>query len=122
MKIAVTATGPDLDAEVDPRFGRCAHFILFDTDTDEFEAVANDNMSAAGGAGIQSAQLVADKGAEVVLTGNCGPNAHRTLDAADVDVVTGVAGSVRDAVSKYKAGRFSPSDEPNVSAKFGAGS
>ena len=122
MKIVVTSKGPDLDAEVDPRFGRCAQFILFDTDTDEFEAVANDNISAAGGAGIQAAQFVADKGAEVVLTGNCGPNAYRTLQAAEIEVIIGASGIVRDAVAKYKAGGFAPSDEPNVSAKFGAGS
>lgn len=119
MKVAITSTGTDLDAQVDPRFGRCAHFILFDTDTEEFEAVANDNILAAGGAGIQSAQFVADKGAEVVLTGNCGPKAYRTLSAAGVEVIIGVSGAARDAIAKYRAGELSSTDAPNVDAKFG---
>jgi len=119
MKIAVTASGTDLDSEVDPRFGRCANFIFIDTETDEFEAVPNESVAAGGGAGVQSAQLVADKGAAVVLTGNCGPNAFRTLQAAEIEVIVGVSGAVRDAVSKYKVGEFSRSDAPNVDAKFG---
>jgi len=119
MKIAVTSSGTDLDAEVDPRFGRCTNFIFVDTDTDEVEVAANEGMMAAGGAGIQSAQIVADKGATVVLTGNCGPNAYRTLEAAGVKVIIGVAGTVREAVDKYKAGELSATEGPNVGAKFG---
>jgi len=119
MRIAVTSSGPDLNAELDPRFGRCANFIFVDTDTDEIEVVANESTVAAGGAGIQSAQLVAEKGAEVVLTGNCGPNAYRTLETAGIKVIVGVGGTVRDAVEKYKAGELSSTDGPNVDPKFG---
>ena len=43
MKIAILATGPSLDAEVDPRFGRCQHFIIVDPETMQFEAVENTN-------------------------------------------------------------------------------
>ena len=119
MKIAVTASGAGLDAEVDPRFGRCANFVLVDPETMAFEEVENTNVSMGGGAGIQSAQLVADKGAKVVLTGNCGPNAYRALQAAGVEVIVGVSGTVREAVENYKAGAFAPTDAPNVDAKFG---
>ena len=72
-----------------------------------------------GGAGIQAAQLVADKGADVVLTGNCGPNAYRTLEAADVKLVVGVSGTVREAVDKFKSGAFESTEGPNVDAKSG---
>ena len=27
MKVAVSSTGPDLDATVSPRFGRCPYFV-----------------------------------------------------------------------------------------------
>jgi len=120
MKIAVTATGPGLDDAVDPRFGRCACFVFVDTETDDVETVPNENLAGAGGVGIQSAQLVAEKGAGVVLTGNCGPNAYRTLEAAGIALIVGVGGTVRDAVAQYKAGELSSADEPNVDAKFGA--
>jgi len=119
MKIAVTAAGTGLDSEVDPRFGRCANFIFVDTETDEVEAVANSGMTASGGAGVQAAQLVADKGAEVVLTGNCGPNAYRTLEAAGVKLVVGVSGTVREAIEKQKTGEFESTEGPNVDAKSG---
>ncbi len=104
---------------MDPRFGRCANFVIVETDDMTSEAIANDNMSAGGGAGIQSAQLVADKGATVVLTGNCGPNAFRTLEAAGITIVTNVSGSVRTAVESYTAGRLSPTDGPTVDSHAG---
>jgi len=106
MKIAVTATGPDLDAQVDPRFGRCAYFIFVDTDTMEFEAVPNPYVSAMGGAGIQAAQLVANKGATAVLSGAFGPNAAQTLSAVGVQMYPNVMGTVREAVERFKRGEL----------------
>lgn len=121
MKIAVSATAPTLDAEVDPRFGRCQYFIIVDPETMEFEAMDNSSAMAAGGAGISTAQVVANKGVGVVLTGNCGPNAYQTLSAAGVQVISGVVGIVRDAVEAYKAGRLQSSAQPSVEAHFGMG-
>jgi predicted Fe-Mo cluster-binding NifX family protein len=121
MKVAVTSTGPDLDSQVDPRFGRCQYFVIVDTDSMEFEALENPNIMASGGAGIQSAQLVAEHGAEVVLTGNCGPNAYQTFQAAGVGVIVGVSGTVRAAIEKYKSGQLTAADGPSVSEKYGSG-
>ncbi len=121
MKIAVSATGLGLDAEVDPRFGRCAYFVIVDLETMQFEAVENSSAVAAGGAGISAAQMIANKGVQVILTGNSGPNAYRTLSAAGIQVITGAVGKVRDAVDAYKAGRLQPSAQPNVAAHFGVG-
>ena len=121
VKIAISATGPGLDADVDPRFGRCQYFIIIDAETMQFEALENSSAAAAGGAGISAAQMVANKGAEVVLTGNCGPNAYQTLSAAGVQVISGVSGTVRDAVQAHKAGKFQPSAQPNVASHYGMG-
>jgi len=119
VKIAVSSTGQGLDAEVDPRFGRCQYFVVVDGDTMDFDAVENPNVMASGGAGIQSAQLVADKGAEVVLTGNCGPNAFQTLQAAGVSVYVGIAGTVGQVVEQFKRGELKPVTGPSVGDKFG---
>jgi len=121
MKVAVSSTGPDIGSQVDPRFGRCKYFIVADTDSMDFESVENPNVMAMGGAGIQSAQLIANKGVEAVLTGNCGPNAFRTLAAAGVKVVTGVNGIIKEAVEGFKSGKFQATSQPSVAAKFGAG-
>ena len=121
MKIAISATGPSLDAEVDPRFGRCAYFAVGDPDTMEFEFIENTSMMAGSGAGISSGQGIAGMGVQVVLTGNCGPNAHQTLSAAGVQIITGVSGTVSEAASGYKAGKFQAASAPNVNAHFGTG-
>ena len=119
MKICITSKGEDLDAEVDPRFGRCSYFVFVDTDSLAFEAVKNPNLDAAGGAGIQSGQLVAGKGVSTVLTGNVGPNAFDTLKAAGVDVVTGMSGTLRQAITTYKQGKINPTQGPSVGSKYG---
>jgi predicted Fe-Mo cluster-binding NifX family protein len=121
MKIAVTATEPNLDAQVDPRFGRCRHFLIVETDDLSFEAVENPNMALGGGAGIQSAQLIAEKGVGAVLTGNCGPNAYHTLSAAGLQVVIGASGTVREVVDQFKSGAFAAASGANVQSHFGMG-
>ena len=119
MKICVTAQGDNLDAELDPRFGRCKYFLFVDKETLEFEAVENPNIDSAGGAGIQSGQLVAGKEVKVVLTGNVGPNAFQTLTTAGIDVVTGLSGSVKEVMEKYSKGDVEPTKGPSVNSKFG---
>ena len=119
MKVAVTSKGTTLDDQVDPRFGRCATFVIVETDDMSFESVENSNAAAGGGAGIQSGQLVTEKDAKVVLTGNCGPNAFRTLEAAGIEVIVGASGTVREAVEQYKAGTLAATGGPNVDSHNG---
>lgn len=115
MKVAVSAQGPNLDSLVDPRFGRARHFLLIDTETGQFTAHDNgQNLNAAQGAGIQAAQMVARLGAEAVLTGNVGPKAFTALQAGEVAVHTGAAGTVRQALEDYRAGRLQPAAKANV--------
>ena len=115
MKVAVTAKGPELSSPVDPRFGRAAYIIIVDTETMGFEALDNTmNVSAFKGAGIQAATMVADKGVEVLLTGYCGPNAFKTVQAAGVKVVNDVTGTVEEAVQKFISGDVVYSDGANV--------
>jgi predicted Fe-Mo cluster-binding NifX family protein len=121
MKIAVSAAGTTLETMIDPRFGRCQYFLFVDPETLQFEAVDNSNAMAGGGAGISTAQAIATKGVEAVLTGNCGPNAHQVLSAAGIKVITGVAGKVKDAVQDYKSGKYQVSSQPNVTEHFGMG-
>jgi len=119
MKIAVTSTGKTLDSQVDPRFGRAACFIIIDTETMDLNVIENENAAAAGGAGISSAKIVIDAEAEAVLTGNCGPNAERTLSAAGLQLYTRVTGTVAEAVELFKSGKLAEASGPNVEPHFG---
>lgn len=104
MKICITSEGNTPESTMDSRFGRCPYFILADTDTMEMEAVRNDNAELRGGAGIQSGQKMSELGVSTVITGKVGPNASRTLEAAGIEVITGVDGTVQDALEKFKNG------------------
>ena len=119
MKICITSQGNTLESQVDPRFGRCAFFIIADPDTMDFEAIDNANAGSAGGAGIQSGQLVSEKGVNAVLTGNVGPNAFQTLNAAKIEVITGVNGIIKDVITKYKNGELKTISGPSVGSHFG---
>lgn len=121
MKVAISSTGPDLEAQIDMRFGRCRYFIIVDTESLEFEALDNANVAAAGGAGIRSAQLIADKGSEALISGNVGPNAFNVLSAAGIKVYSQASGSIKEALDKLKNGELTETTEPNVGNKFGFG-
>ncbi len=121
MKVAVSSSGNDLDSQIDPRFGRCACFLIVETADMHFDSFDNENISLGGGAGIQSAQFVASKGAKAVITGNCGPNAVRTLSAAGIELFVGQTGTVREAVDRYKRGDLRPASEANVPDHYGMG-
>lgn len=121
MKIAVSSSGTDLGSQIDPRFGRCAYFLVIETGDMSFEACNNESIALGGGAGIQSAQFVASKGAKAVITGSCGPNAVRTLSAAGIELFVGQSGTVIDAVERYKNGALSPTDKANVPDHYGMG-
>lgn len=119
MKVAVSATGSSLDAAVDPRFGRCSYFVVVETDDMTFEAVVNASASLGGGAGIQTGQLAARKGVQAVLTGRCGPNAYETLRAAGIDVITDCAGTVSEAIERFKSGQVRAASAPNATRHAG---
>jgi predicted Fe-Mo cluster-binding NifX family protein len=119
MKICITSLGDNLDAEIDPRFGRAAYFIIINTDNMESESVQNPYIQAGGGAGVQAAQFVANKNVEAVITGNIGPNSFQVLTEAGLSIISGVSGSVRSAVEKYKNGELKSVGNPTVNEKFG---
>jgi predicted Fe-Mo cluster-binding NifX family protein len=104
VKICVTSSGPTLESTIDPRFGRCAYFIIADTESFAFEAVSNEAAMASGGAGVRAAQTVAAQNVKAVLTGSVGPNAFPALQAAGIEILVGVAGTVKNAIESYSSG------------------
>ena len=118
MKIGISSTGADLDAQIDPRFGRCSYFLVVDSETMSFESISNESAMASGGAGIQAAQTVVKAGVQLIITGNVGPNAFQTLSAAGIKVFTG-SGSVKEAVEQYKKGKLKEIETASVGSHFG---
>jgi len=120
MKVCISSTGQSLDATVDPRFGRAQCFVIVDTETMEFEAMTNPAMTAGGGAGTKASQLVINKGARAVLTGNVGPNAFEVLKSAGIAIHIGASGSIKSALAAFQAGKLQRVDSPSVEAHAGA--
>jgi predicted Fe-Mo cluster-binding NifX family protein len=119
LKIAITSKGKELDSPMDPRFGRAPFILIVDTGSNEVEVLDNsENVNAFKGAGIQAAVMVSEHGAKVLLTGYCGPNAYKTLNAAGVKVANDVSGTVREAVNAYNAGKVTFADSANVEAAW----
>jgi len=121
MMVAISSQGKDLDSMVDYRFGRCLFFIIVDSETLKFEAIENPGASAMGGAAVQAAGLIANKGIEAVITGNAGPNGFRTLNAANIKVYEGATGTIREAITKYKNGELREFSRASVPGHFGMG-
>ena len=117
MKIAITASGEDLNSPVDRVFGRARYFVIADPEETNVEVLENSqNVNAAQGAGIQSARQIANKSVGVVLTGNVGPNAFKALEAASIrvfqfgsDILT-----IRDALTAWKEGRLQEVKAPTA--------
>jgi predicted Fe-Mo cluster-binding NifX family protein len=121
MKIAVSSDGTTLESNVDPRFGRCPYYIIYDTESEDYKHVDNKSVQAAGGAGIQAAQMISDMGVESMITGNIGPNAFRVLSAASIKIYSGATGSISDALEKFKKGEYKQTNGPDVESHFGIG-
>jgi len=114
MKVAISSSGRGLDSIFNPRFGRCEYFVIIDTDDMRFEVFENESRALGGGAGIQSAQFITSKGAKAVITGNCGPNAVRTLAEAGVELYLTNSGTIKEALEKFKSGELTATTDTSV--------
>jgi len=120
MKIILTTTSPNLDSEIDPRFGRGAYLLLVDTDTLQAEAHPNPGVTASGGAGIQAAQFVTDQKAEAVISGDFGPNAFNALQAAGIATyLYADCRTARQAIELFQAGQLQRVGAPTQSGHHG---
>lgn len=109
MKIVVSAKGASPESGVDPRFGRAAHFLMFDTENGTWDSVDNTQALAADhGAGIQAAETVCRQGASVLITGHVGPKAWSVLSTGGVSVYHGEGQTAADAVDAFREGRLTP--------------
>lgn len=109
MKIAIPATAPNLDANVENRLGTAAYLLVIDTDDMSFEAIAGPSPSSGPGSGIKTVAMVMDMGATAILTAFISPHIATTLGKNGIEVITPVTGRVRDVVETFRKGGFSGS-------------
>lgn len=117
MRVCITAITAGADEVVDPRFGRCDHFVFVDTESDAVEREPNGLADGAGGVGAKVAQHIADRGVHAVLTGQVGPNAFRVLDAAGVTVYAAGGRSLDDSLADLRDGRLTALNGPSGPAR-----
>jgi predicted Fe-Mo cluster-binding NifX family protein len=104
MKIAISADGSNLDANVGYKLGISPYLIILDTETMDYEAVRNPSAEGHRGGGIQALVVILSKGVKQVLTGHCSPAIVKQLKDNGVDIFTGIDGTVREVVEDYKQG------------------
>jgi predicted Fe-Mo cluster-binding NifX family protein len=122
MKILLTASSPNIESNIDPRFGRGAYLIVVDTDTLEWQSHPNPGVNAAGGAGTQAAQLAANQQVQAVISGDFGPNAYNALQAAGIDMyLYGTSSTVKEAIEQFKAGKLESVSAPTGRGHHGRG-
>jgi len=119
MKIAFTTSGNDLKASLDSRFGRAPKFMVYDLESETFTVIDNQqNLNAAQGAGIQSAETVARLGVQALVSGHCGPKAFRVLTAAGIKIYTTEATTIAEALAQYRAGKLVESKSEDVAGHW----
>jgi len=121
MKICITAVGSKLSSEVDPRFGRCAYFLILDEKGKLLKTILNEAGQAMRGAGITAAQIIADEKIDIIITGNIGPNAYMVLESSGVKILHGAFNAtVEQAFEMYKKGELKEVDSTQGTS-FGPG-
>ncbi len=120
MKVAVSSKGKDLGSSVDPRCGRCPYFVVVDTETMTAEGLENPGALAGTGAGVAAAQVIANAGAEAVISNLVGPNTFAALKQGGIAVYAGAGGNVASAVAKLENGELQELEDPNAQLDAGA--
>jgi predicted Fe-Mo cluster-binding NifX family protein len=117
MKIAASSDGSTLDAQVANRFNTAKYLLIIDLDTGEYEAVPNPFTTGQHGAGVQAIALAISRGAKAVLTGYTSPAVVNQFKSSGIEVLTGMTGTIRDAIEQYKATSYSKVSETEAKPK-----
>jgi len=120
MKIGVSSTGPEISSSADPRFGRCSHFAIYDTNDNSYRFISNNAQQAGGGAGIAAAQQMIDEDVEIILTGNMGPNAYNVIKGNSIKVFRIGAATIEKAIQLFREAKLEEISEAGA-AHFGMG-
>jgi predicted Fe-Mo cluster-binding NifX family protein len=118
MKLLATATGPSLQSEIDDDFGHSAYFVVFDTETQSYEAHVNKAGESSVGSGLMAAEQIVSLNPDVVLTSYIGPHGQRELRKAGIRIVMDEEGTVWSSIERFmkKNPECQTKDRPAVTA------
>jgi predicted Fe-Mo cluster-binding NifX family protein len=119
VKIIISSSGKELKSLLDPRFGRCPFYAVYDTDHKKWSFLPNPGALEGSGAGIKASQFLIEQQVDVLLTGDLGPNASRILNSAGIEVYSVSEIPIEEALHLYQEGQHSPILEPTVSSHSG---
>ncbi len=108
MKIALSSSGKSINSNLSETFGRCPYFLIVEIENKEIkkmEVVENIIRNQTGGVGVSVAQMIVEKGVDVLITKNVGPRALDVLEQFKVDIFNG-SGSAEENIQKFIEGKL----------------
>jgi len=112
MKIAIASTGKSFDSRISLDFGRAPFFLIIDQDSMEMMEVENPYVEAQPCAGIQVAEMLAKEDVKLAIADLCGERAAQALQKAEIKLITGAEGNIREIFERYKQGLLLDRMEP----------
>ena len=120
MKICIVTTGPNLESEVSPVFGRAPYLLFFDLETGKFKSIPNPAFQGRRGVGVEVAQAIVSEGAQSVISGNFGPNALNALRISRIKTYIAAGLTVKEAIDRYRKGQLKEMKMPDAGPGFGS--
>lgn len=88
MKLAISSEGNSLNSLIDTRFGRCAFFAIYDTESQITEFFTNPAKESSEGAGPAAVQFIASKGVKLIFSGEFGGKIKTLLESLNIEMKT----------------------------------
>ena len=106
MKIVISATGRNIESNIDVTFGRALFFLIMDTTTKEVKVIENKVRDRPDGVGITAVNTVEKEEIDAVITTDIGPLAFDIFKQGGVKIYK-AEGRINDAIRLFEEGKLS---------------
>ena len=87
MKVAIASNGNTLESNVDSSFGRCAGFVIYDTESGGMEFIPNINKDLEEHAGKAVVELISSRNVSIIVSGEFGIKIKPLLDSMHIQMI-----------------------------------
>lgn len=112
-KVAICSSGNTPSSMMDERLGRCQYFMIWDPEKLAFEAVTNNGIDAAHGAGTGAVQDLVKHGTKAVIANRVGPKAFTALQRSGIKIYSASNMTVLGALEKFQANELEEIGSPS---------